>query len=283
MKNALKQLELSPEELRSMQLVQLEILVELERICNENNIKYCLGYGTLLGAIRHKGFIPWDDDVDVIILRSEYEKLFEVCKTELGKNFFLQDTNTDSNYRWGYAKIRRNGTEYIRSGQEHMHYKTGIFIDIFIMDNVSDNPFLMRFQNWACFALRKILWSEAGKVSEKSALLRIWYQILSCIPRNAIFSFYNAIIKRNNVKETKLVRSMLFQMFHKGEFGFKREWLTNLTKMEFEGSLFPVPTDYHGYLSFTYHNYMQPPSPDKRAGHAPVSTFQLPGRELLKV
>lgn len=283
MKKEIKQLDLSPEELRQMQLVQLEMLIEIERICNLHQIKYCLGYGTLLGAIRHKGFIPWDDDLDILILRSEYEKLYKVCETELGENFFLQDRNTDKYYRWGYSKLRRNGTEYIRAGQEHMHYKTGVFIDIFVMDNVSDNPFLKRFQNMICFALRKTLWSEAGKVSEKKTLLRIWYSLLSFVPVNFVFAIFNSIINFNNKKETKLLRSMLFQMFHKKEYGFKREWLTDITKMEFEGHQFPVPIDYHGYLTFTYHNYMQEPALDKRAGHAPFSTIQLPGCKLRKI
>lgn len=283
MRTTLKQLELSAGELREMQIVQLEMLVEIDKICTKHNIKYCLGYGTLLGAVRHKGFIPWDDDIDILILRPEYEKLIKICKTELDEKFFFQETRTDLHYRWGYSKLRRNGTEYIRSGQEHMHYHTGISIDIFVMDNVSDNQFFMRLNDIVCFALRKILWSEAGKISEKSALLREWYHLLSYFPVKVVFSIYNRIIKRNNKKETKLVRNMLFQMFHKNQFGYKREWMTNLIKMEFEGHMFSVPKGYDDYLIYNYNNYMKLPSLDQRIGHEAISTFKLPESELRKV
>ena len=112
---------LSPEDLRTLQLLELEMLVEVDRICRKYGIEYSLDGGTLLGAVRHKGFIPWDDDADVIFTRHEYVRFCRACKKELDtERFFLQDYRTDPNYRWGYAKLRRKGTEFVRLGQEHM-------------------------------------------------------------------------------------------------------------------------------------------------------------------
>lgn len=134
-----KPIQLTQEQLRKLQLTELELLVEFDRICRKNNIHYILGYGTLLGAVRHNGFIPWDDDVDVFLMRDEYNKFCEACKTDLNtEKFFLQNWETDKNFNSGYAKLRRNDTQYVRVGQERMKYHNGIYIDIMVFDKVID-------------------------------------------------------------------------------------------------------------------------------------------------
>ena len=106
-----KAYQISHEELKKLQRIELEMLIELDRICRKHQVSYSLDGGTLLGAVRHKGFIPWDDDIDVIMLRPEYEKFRSACETELDQTrFFLQDYKSDPHYRWGYEKLRRLGT-----------------------------------------------------------------------------------------------------------------------------------------------------------------------------
>lgn len=101
--------------------------MEIDRICRKNNIKYSIMYGTLLEAVRHGGFIPWDDDCDVVFGRYEYEKFFEACKKDLDTDkFFLQDYRMDSRYLFGYGKLRINGTVFKRTGQEHIRQYGGI-------------------------------------------------------------------------------------------------------------------------------------------------------------
>ncbi len=100
--------ELNGEQLRRLQMIELEMLIEVDRICRSCGIRYNVIAGTMLGAVRHGGFIPWDDDADVAMLRTEYERFREACRTELDtERFYFQDHRETPGYRWGYGKLRR--------------------------------------------------------------------------------------------------------------------------------------------------------------------------------
>ena len=157
-------LQLDDRQLRQLQMIELEMLVEVDRICKKCGIQYNIIAGTLLGAVRHGGFIPWDDDADVAMLRPEYEKFRKACKTELDTTrFYFQDHRNTRGYRWGYGKLRRKNTLFLRENQEHMPYKQGVFIDIFPLDGVPDNYLLRSLQNFHCYCVRKVLWSPVGQ------------------------------------------------------------------------------------------------------------------------
>ena len=112
-------LQLDDRQLRQLQMIELEMLVEVDRICKKCGIQYNIIAGTLLGAVRHGGFIPWDDDADVAMLRPEYEKFRKACKTELDTTrFYFQDHRNTRGYRWGYGKLRRKNTLFLRENQE---------------------------------------------------------------------------------------------------------------------------------------------------------------------
>lgn len=108
--------ELSPEQFRKMQLTELDLLVEFDRVCRANDINYVLFEGSLLGAVRHNGYIPWDDDADIAMLREDYNR-FKNHINEMNPDIcYFQDHETDPEYRWGYGKLRRTGTKYVRVG-----------------------------------------------------------------------------------------------------------------------------------------------------------------------
>lgn len=280
-----KEVKLSQEELRQLQLNELELIVEVDRICRKYNIQYSLDGGTLLGAIRHKGFIPWDDDADVIFTRHEYAKFSRACKKELKKEqFFLQDYKTDPYYRWGYAKMRNLGTEYVRKGQEHMKYRTGVCIDIFVVDNVPDNEVLRVLNYYLQVGLRKILYSELGKKSAPTVLLRNWYRLLYQIPKMLVFRIRNVIAAFWNRRKTKLVSHLLFPYPKKTcKYGMPAECFEQYIDVEFEGMRLRALKDYHRYLTLLYGDYMQLPPEDKRYGINTASSITLKNIDIEEI
>lgn len=113
-------IEISEQTLRQIQMIQLEMLVEVDRICRKCGIRYNIIAGTLLGAVRHGGYIPWDDDADVALERPEYERFRQAVKTELDTSrFYFQDHRRTKGYRWGYGKLRRKGTLFLRISRAH--------------------------------------------------------------------------------------------------------------------------------------------------------------------
>ncbi len=270
-------IELSQEEKRLLQLNILELIVEVDRICRKNGIKYSLDGGTLLGAIRHKGFVPWDDDGDVIFTRAEYEKFYEACKKDLDtEHFFLQDYRTDPGYRWGYAKMRLLGTDVVRKGHENLRFKQGVCIDVFVNDNVPDGRIARGLFYTLNFCLRKILYSEMGKTQATNAFLRSWYRLLFLIPKETCFKIRNHWAGIVNRKDTELVSHLLFPYPGKScKYGMPSYCFKEYTEAEFEGMNFSAFKDYDKYLSILYGDYMKLPPVEKRKGQLNPVRLQL--------
>ena len=265
---------LDPPTLRKLQLVQLEMLVEVDRICQKCHIHYNIIAGTLLGAVRHGGYIPWDDDADVALLRPEYERFRTVCETELDTSrFYFQDHRNTPGYRWGYGKLRRKGTLFLREHQEHMPYEQGVFIDIFPLDGVPENYLCRRWQNFHCFCIRKVMWSEVGRIADRSLLLRLWYNLLSRIPLSSVGRHLDALAEASNRQPTKLVRILLFPTPN-DTYGYARRWYEDSAPIQFEGRQLIGIRDYDGYLVFKFGNYHELPPLEQRKVH-PVSAIKL--------
>lgn len=274
--------EIKGEEFRRMQLLQLDMLVELDRVCRKNNINYVILAGTQLGAIRHKGYIPWDDDADVAMLREDYER-FKSLSSELDSSIcFFQDHTTDPLYRWGYGKLRRTGTTFVRAGQEHIKCKTGLFIDVFPLDDVPKTTLGQMIQDFNCFCLRKITWSEIGRVSEKG-IAKAWWTLLSKIPLEWVYNRLSRYTNRSRNESDKYVRILMFKslgkLYRKAplklRYGFPKQWITERTEYEFEGHMIYGTKDYDAFLTMIYGDYMQLPPENKREPHAPVSEYSF--------
>lgn len=269
-----QQYHISEEELKQIQEIQRELIREVTRICKKCGIHYNMVGGTMLGAIRHGGYIPWDDDADIGFLRSEYEKFREACKKELDhEKYYMQDLRDTDGYRWGYGKLRRKNTVFVRLDQEFMPYEQGISIDLMPFDNVPDGWFARRIHFFRCFVYRKLFWSVVGCRTDKSFWKRSIYKIMSWIPMKIILHSYEKFIDKGQKKKTKLVRILTFPT-PKGIYGYDRKWYTQLGKYKFDQMILPGAKDYDGYLSVKYGNYMELPSIEKRKTH-PVSELKL--------
>ncbi len=267
-------IQLDNEILRKVQMIELEMLIELDRVCRKNGIKYTIIGGTLIGAMRNKRFIPWDDDIDVAMLRNEYEKFRIACKKDLDQTrFYFQDHRNTKGYRWGYGKLRRKDTLFLREYQEHMPYAQGIFLDVFPHDGVPNGYIGRALHNLHCFLIRKFLWSEVGRIAEKNILKRTMYGFMSKMPEKQICKLYRSLICKSNYKRTKRVRALMFPTFG-NEFGYNRKWFEPGEDIEFEGHMFQCMKGAREYLKFSYGDYMQLPPLEKRKVH-PVSDIKV--------
>lgn len=280
--NEVKQL--TKKEFRIMQMLQLDMLIEFDRICRKYDIKYCITCGTLLGAVRHRGYIPWDDDADIAMLREEYEKFRRVANEMNSSICYFQDHFNDSEYLWQYGKLRHTGTSFVRAGQEHIKGKTGVFVDIFVLDDCPSSVLKMKLQDFWCFFLRKILYSRVGKINEKG-FLKVLYIMLSKISVDWVYKQVEKMSSKSSNSTPNRVRTLLFPTFGKLymknthpasiRYGMPKSWFLDRTEYEFEGHSFFGTRDYDAFLKYVYDYYMTLPPVEERKPHAPVSSFNF--------
>ena len=273
----------TPESLRQIQLTELEMLTEVHRICEKNKIPYVIIAGTLLGAVRHKGFIPWDDDADVAMLRRDYERFRTACKRDLDKSrFVFQDDRNTRGYRWGYGKLRRKKTLFLREHQENMPYFQGIFIDVFPLDEVPEDRFLRTGWNVKCFLIRKFLWARVGKNADRSRLKRAVYALMDRVPEDKIRAAYHRMIRQsarlerqhgNRPSRNRRVRILMFPTPN-ADYAYFRRWYICRRKYIFEGREFYGIRKADEYLRFKFGNYRELPPEEERKTH-PVSDLKL--------
>jgi len=251
-------------QLKKLHEIQVEMLLEVKRVCEKHDIKYSLIGGTLLGAIRHQGYIPWDDDADVGLLREDYEKFRNVCEQELDSSkFYFQDDRNTKGYRWGYGKLRRKNTLFLRENQKHLDFGQEIFIDIFPLDYAPDGMLPRKVHMFRCFCVRKALWSPVGVKVEKNHIKRVVYLALSKLSKEAIYKHYYNYI--NSRKPTNTVRLNLFPT--RKPYGFPISFFEELIEVPFEGQKFWGSKHYDEYLKIKYDDYMKLPPVEKRIVH----------------
>lgn len=237
--------------LRQQQLRMLEILKYIDKVCKENNIQYWLSSGTLLGAVRHGGFIPWDDDLDIEMLREDYIKFVKVFPNS--ENFALQVHETDPFYYWPFAKIRDNKSKISEIGTVR-HYKyNGLYVDVFCLEKAPKLP--CRLYGGLMFHM-----GSFANVHAENKFIVQSLELARKLVMGSIWAF-RPILKLFSQKELR----------HTYGSGFLAprvyDEIFPLTNISFEGYKFPAPKDCHNYLGRMYRDYSSLPDLNKLHTH----------------
>lgn len=249
-------------ELRKLQLRMLDMLKVIDRICRKHNIPYWLSSGTALGAVRHKGFIPWDDDLDIEVFRKDYKHLLKILSEELPASMIVQTNKTDKNYIAQYAKVRDLNTQVEEVGCANPNYKfNGVFIDIFPMERISS--FCLKLSSKLHHRMYLLASIKNDRWGGKLFLMNCFLWGLEHI----VYPFFRLFAFLTDKEKLRYPLGV----------GFFTDRCINeimpLKEIEFEGYYFLSPNNIDAYLKRMYGDYMKLPELDQIQQHAIIIKF----------
>ncbi|MBE5885006.1 MAG: LicD family protein [Lachnospiraceae bacterium] len=250
------------ETLRRVQYIQLELLKEFDAVCRKHGLRYNIAFGTLLGAVRHGGFIPWDDDIDVLMPIEDYLKLDKAIQEEIDSDkYFLRTIDSEPDNNLTYKRLVRKGTVYASPGREHMKAQYAVCMDILPVFHQTNNRFYHWIQTKICRFYRRATWAHAGADAIKKPLRRAWYM---------------QVRKKGNRKNYQLFMkwamssrctNQFYSYFHAPvrspyrAYFLSEEAFNDTIEIEFEGYKFLAPKDCNRALNYVYGgDYMLYPS-----------------------
>ena len=258
--------------IEELQKIELDILVSVVDYFEKNNISYFLAGGSMLGAVRHNGFIPWDDDIDVLVPRTDYDKLLSSMMTSsICNGEFVVKKPGMENYPYPYIKVVDKRTRVNDRNIVKQFNNMGVWIDVFPLDHFPDNTIMhrvclirLKFWRWAINTHMKPQGLETGGVLA-NMIFRLIYKI-------------GGGYQKISVKIDSIARKMNNKYISSHHYGdgawpagindyFDEEWVKPLFKHKFEGYEFNIPVNYDGYLTHFYGDYMTPPPVEKRRYH----------------
>lgn len=260
----------SPEEKREIQLDGLDILLKLDGICRENGLTYYLTAGTLLGAVRHGGFIPWDDDIDVAMPRRDFDKLSRIAGKLLPEGYFYQDTATEKEYPFLFSKIRKAGPEVHEEILSGVNIRKGRYIDIFPLDKCPDSPRTAgAFFKVIEFIKMAMLVKTDSSIpcGYTRRIPKLAFSVATHMPRWMLrLARRSAVGLFGGLSSGKRLCTVAGTHGYPKET-YESEWFVGEKEMLFEGRSFPVPMKTEALLQNMYGDYMTPPEESERGGH----------------
>ena len=244
--------------LRRQQMRMLDILLEVDKICKRHDIQYWLSSGTLIGAMRHDGFIPWDDDLDIEMMRSDYLRLMEVLPKELPEWLALQNSDTDENYFFFYAKVRDRRSRMLeQNNYDRIWKEQGIYIDILPMEQ---HPiWLHKLTEKTVGHMYKIWRTSTDDQKAIKSVRRIFdFNDRILFPCLRFFTFHFSLFT------SKVITSGMGIPFHNRRYAKE---IFPLTTHVFEGYQLPVPGNADAHLRHLFGDYMKLPDLNKLAPH----------------
>lgn len=264
--------------------VQTKILDKIVEICEINSLEYFLIGGTLLGAVRHQGFIPWDDDLDISMPRKDYEIFLKICNRYLGDDFFLDSSGTNNRYWLPFAKIRMKNTIYQENLLEYYKGYEGIWVDIFPLDNASEEISKLQEIQFYLFGKVKSVIAYNSKISyirSENPIKVFGYKICSLIPNKIWFIIQKKIMMMNKDEKSSYFVNLGSQYGIKKQTHLKSKYLPS-KKIKFEGKPYNVPNDCNYVLTKIYgSDYMELPPVEKRVTHNPIRVKFEDSAEIL--
>lgn len=248
------------------QEIILKILIEIRRICDNHNLKYFLAYGTLLGAVRHKGFIPWDDDIDIVMFRDEYEEFLRIAEKELPEYYKLRKPGV-KDYPFYFAKVDDARTTKIEQSTIKSKYKSGCWVDIFPIDGrpknknarkIYDFNFILKW--FMCCIKTRNLSDDV----ETSKIKKYLYEHSKTKDIGKLIARFEKYCKKYSVNSSDYVS--LDEVRHIRSI--ERKYYEEQSEYEFEGEKFTSVKDYDGYLRFVFNDYMKLPKEEDRQQHS---------------
>ena len=262
--------------IRKLQLTQLLVMREIADICEKNQLKYYLCGGTLLGAVRHGGFIPWDDDLDITMYRKDLNRLIEIMQTQYADKFFVQTFQTDRDYTRYIPKIRLNGTFQVEKGQENDHIHRGIYVDIFPLDHVTKpDGLLMHIRGKILRLLFAYKTARCAKNKETTKIKKILITLIKpftyLIPMVLIDHMFDWVCTASDKAGAKYTTSFASHYLWKKQL-VENDVYGEGILLPFENCMFRCPSRYTVLLKQVFgENYMQlPPVENRNSGHTLV-------------
>lgn len=265
-------------QLKRLQHIELQTMRKFDAVCRQYHLRYTLTSGTLLGAIRHHGFIPWDDDVDILMTRHDFERLRQVPTNAWGDRYFYQSYHTDPHYKYPYDKLRVNNTYFgeealLGTGIQH----NGVFIDIFPADKVPNSHWQRQAQVYTYNILHLIFMFKYININhrhgrEKQAALLV-RKLFKHISTDRIRQQMMHVIRHYDQQTLHNYRS--FDGYYVQNEFYPECFLTDLTYADFEGHPFLITKHYDALLREYYGDYMQLPPRSERVNKHYVTGLKL--------